>query len=169
MSNYGWCAVDLDGTLAYYDKWRGSEHVGEPVPAMLNRVQVLLASGTEVKIFTARVSPQAIALNNDTRENVVRPIEAWCLKHIGRILPITHEKDMAMIFLYDDRCKQVTANTGELVEEIAWQAIEERESLRSRVNVLEILGGVLIDHINDLGAPMTDQQWAASKEAFNRG
>ena len=26
----GWIGVDLDGTLAHYDKWRGVEHVGDP-------------------------------------------------------------------------------------------------------------------------------------------
>jgi len=24
--------VDLDGTLAMYDGWRGSDHIGDPVP-----------------------------------------------------------------------------------------------------------------------------------------
>jgi len=52
----GWMAVDLDGTLAHYDRWRGIEHVGEPVPLMLERVQAWLAEGKTVKVFTARVA-----------------------------------------------------------------------------------------------------------------
>lgn len=35
----GWIGVDLDGTLAHYDRWRGIDHVGDPVPAMMNRVK----------------------------------------------------------------------------------------------------------------------------------
>ena len=30
----GWIGVDLDGTLAFYDMWRGMEHIGKPIPAM---------------------------------------------------------------------------------------------------------------------------------------
>lgn len=42
----GWIGVDLDGTLAYYSGWKGIEHVGDPVPAMINRVRAWLANGT---------------------------------------------------------------------------------------------------------------------------
>ena len=45
----GWIGVDLDGTLAYYDYWRGPEHIGEPIPAMLERVQRWLAEGKDVR------------------------------------------------------------------------------------------------------------------------
>lgn len=109
----GWIGVDLDGTLAHYDKWRGSQHIGDPIPAMQKRVKAWLAEGQEVRIFTARVSPQAIALNGETRQSVVRPIMSWCLAHIGCAVSVTHEKDMAMIQLWDDRCVQVIPNTGQ--------------------------------------------------------
>jgi len=29
MQRRGWIGVDLDGTLALYDRWRGIEHVGD--------------------------------------------------------------------------------------------------------------------------------------------
>ena len=35
----GWIAVDLDGTLAYYDVWRGEEHIGSPISDMFFRVK----------------------------------------------------------------------------------------------------------------------------------
>lgn len=108
----GWIGVDLDGTLAHYDKWRGSEHIGEPVMPMLLRVTQWLAAGVEVRIFTARVSPQACQLNNESLEAVRGHIDAWCQKHLGTALPVTHEKDMAMVQLWDDRCVQVIPNTG---------------------------------------------------------
>ena len=34
-----WIGVDLDGTLARYDGWRGLDRIGEPVPVMLARVR----------------------------------------------------------------------------------------------------------------------------------
>jgi len=34
-----WIGVDLDGTLAKYGEWRGVEHIGEPIPPMVDRVK----------------------------------------------------------------------------------------------------------------------------------
>ena len=46
----------------------------------------------------------------------VRPhIEAWCLKHIGQIIPVTNVKDYGMEELWDDRAVQVEANTGRVL------------------------------------------------------
>lgn len=113
MSNFnGWIGVDLDGTLAEYSSWKGSGHIGEPVPRMLARVRAWIGEGRNVRIFTARVSPEACALNGDLREKVVKVIQDWCLVHLGVSLPVTHEKDMAMVQLWDDRCVQVISNTG---------------------------------------------------------
>ena len=108
----GWIAVDLDGTLAEYNGWKGAGYIGAPVPLMLKRVQEWIIKGEDVRIFTARVSPQSIKVNNDTLENTVKPIQDWCEKHVGVVLPVTHEKDMAMVQLWDDRCVQVIPNTG---------------------------------------------------------
>lgn len=100
----GWIGVDLDGTLAHYDKWRGIEHIGEPVPAMLERVKVWLAEGREVRIFTARIA--------EDDPEVFRVVREWCLVHTGHPLPITCVKDFGMIELWDDRCVQIEKNTG---------------------------------------------------------
>lgn len=43
----------------------------------------------------------------------------WCLKNLGFLPEITHEKDPSIVEFYDDRAKQVIPNTGELVEDIA--------------------------------------------------
>lgn len=53
-----WIGVDLDGTLAHYDYWRGFDHIGEPIPLMADRVKQWLADGIEVRIVTARVSSE---------------------------------------------------------------------------------------------------------------
>jgi hypothetical protein len=108
----GWIGVDLDGTLARYDGWKGIEHVGEPIPAMLNRVKKWLAEGREVKIFTARM-----ACEGDTRREVIQAIHDWCVRNGLPKLQITNVKDFAMIELYDDRCVQVEMNTGRLIGE----------------------------------------------------
>ncbi len=129
MSNHGWIGVDLDGTLAHYDGWKGVDHIGEPVPAMLARVKQWLAEGHDVRIFTARVcisARYAAVAPSTCMEDGSRSARGWCVitayinawleKHLGRTLPITNEKDLAMVQLWDDRCVQVVPNTGARVD-----------------------------------------------------
>lgn len=105
----GWVGVDLDGTLAHYDEWRGVNHIGAPVPAMVTLVKAMIAAGRDVRIFTARVAYEPEG--SWARE----VIQNWCAEHLGVILPVTNVKDFGMIALYDDRCIQVEQNTGRLI------------------------------------------------------
>lgn len=102
MAEHGWIGVDLDGTLAVYDEWRGPEHIGEPVPAMLARVKMWLWQGIKVKIMTARAGDPKFET----------PIRLWLRKHDIGGCDITNQKDFDMIELWDDRCVQVEPNTG---------------------------------------------------------
>lgn len=113
----GWIGVDLDGTLAHYDGWNGENHIGEPIPAMVNRVKSWLSEGREVRIFTARVyEPMEIGPlgipEPMSKKHVVSLIERWCEQHIGVKLPVTNLKDYGMIELWDDRAVRVQINTG---------------------------------------------------------
>lgn len=109
----GWIGVDLDGTLAQYDGWRGAAFIGAPVPAMVERIQRWLANDIEVRIVTARVSASPIDRARQEEVVVARAaIIAWCQEHIGVTLPVTCQKDMSMIELWDDRVVLVEANTG---------------------------------------------------------
>ena len=109
----GWIGVDLDGTLAEYEGWKGADHIGKPIPLMVERVKQWIAEGKEVKIFTARVSS-----NNPIRQESENNITKWCKEYIGRVLPITAEKDYGMIELWDDRCIQVVPNLGIAVQDL---------------------------------------------------
>lgn len=109
-SSQGWIGVDLDGTLAYYDEWRGVTHIGAPIPVMVERVKRWLVEGKDVRIFTARVS-------GFDEETAYETIRAWCRVVFGKELLITCTKDYRMIALYDDRCIQVEPNTGRLIGE----------------------------------------------------
>lgn len=103
-----WIGVDLDGTIARYDGWRGALHIGEPIPRMVARVRAWLKEGQSVRIFTARVAePDAV-----TRAAIIEAISAWCAEHVGERLPVTNVKDYAMVELWDDRAVQVVQNTG---------------------------------------------------------
>jgi hypothetical protein len=97
-----WIGVDLDGTLAYHNKFRGIDHIGKPIPIMLYRVRKWIEKGYRVKIVTARASdPEAIPA-----------VELWLKKHGLEGLEVTNEKDYDMVELWDDRAVRVMCNTG---------------------------------------------------------
>lgn len=108
----GWIGVDLDGTLAQYDGRRGSDHIGPPVPLMLERVKRWLAEGRTVKIFTARVAGHGLPLIGGGTEDAISPVKEWCRQHIGQELEVTNVKDFGMIELWDDHAVTVQKNTG---------------------------------------------------------
>ena len=110
----GWIGVDLDGTLAKYDRWIAPDHIGSPVPEMLERVKKWLAEGQDVRIFTARVWSDGTPERNDQAKLARLAIVAWCREHFGQVLQITCVKDFGMIALYDDRAVRVETNTGKL-------------------------------------------------------
>lgn len=117
MSN-GWIGVDLDGTLAHYDGWKGPTHIGEPIPAMLERVKKWLSEGKDVRIFTARVYADSHdSVRKDDAMYARTAIQRWCRKYIGQQLLVTCIKDYGMIELWDDRAVQVIPNTGQPVSE----------------------------------------------------
>ncbi len=106
----GWIGVDLDGTLAEYNGWVSELHIGEPIPAMAERVRTWISEGREVRIFTARVGKQG--RSESTIDEIRTAIQNWTEKHLGVRLAVTNEKDYGMVELWDDRAIRVIANTG---------------------------------------------------------
>ena len=112
-----WIGVDLDGTLAKDDGWKGIEHIGEPIQPMVDKVKRWRKAGKNVKIFTARVD-----------EPKAEPyIRAW-LTGLGLgDLEITNVKDRYMKELWDDRARRVKKNHG-VAEDTAfplWYALNQ--------------------------------------------
>tara|TARA_Y100000310_G_C20691139_1_gene822291 strand:- start:3564 stop:3938 length:375 start_codon:yes stop_codon:yes gene_type:complete len=100
-----WIGIDLDKTLAYYDEWKGIEHIGKPIKPMVDILLDYINKGIKVKIFTARVhEPKSIPY-----------IKKWLKDNNLPDLEITNVKDFSMKILYDDRCVQVEPNTGKLI------------------------------------------------------
>ena len=124
----GWIGVDFDGTIAYYDGWKGPTELGDPIPAMIARVKQWLAEGREVRIFTARVGACGLANKDGTADDQTfaaqqrAAIEKWCEKHVGIALPVTATKDFGMVELWDDRAVQVQPNTGNPIAEF-WRHV----------------------------------------------
>lgn len=102
--------VDLDGTLAV-QKTNGYEReIGEPISPMIEIIKEEIKNGAEVKIFTARASDW-------TDELEKLDIERFCVKHFGRVLPITALKEHYIDVYYDDRAIRVEKNTGKLLDD----------------------------------------------------
>jgi hypothetical protein len=100
-----WIAVDLDGTLAWYDQNHDINIIGDPIEETLFRVKQWVAEGIEVRIFTARAAV----------EDMVQPVKDWLSKHDLPDLTVTNLRDNQLIQMWDDRCIQVETNTGEIL------------------------------------------------------
>ena len=107
-----WAGFDLDGTLAKYDGWKGVDHIGDPVPAMVLMARLLHSMGKKVKVLTARVAPRDDGQGGDKARKYV---EEWCEKNLGFVPEITHVKDASMAVLFDDRAIAVEQNTGKVL------------------------------------------------------
>lgn len=116
-----WIGVDLDGTLAYYDKWVAWNCIGEPIPLMLERIKNWIAEGKTIKIFTARVAfpydTCKVTGENFTQLEITIEIQNWLVKQGLPRLQVTATKDFNMVELWDDRCIQVIPNTGKSLAE----------------------------------------------------
>lgn len=113
-----WVGVDFDGTLAIYNGWKGDNHLGEPIAAMVWRIKDWLSQNIKVKIFTARVGCSGYdngeGLDDEAFASKQRElIKEWCRKHIGQELEVTATKDFHMIELWDDRAIHVISNTSD--------------------------------------------------------
>lgn len=114
-----WVGIDLDRTLAYYDKYQGPGDIGAPIQPMVDMVKFMLERGDDVRIFTARVylpkDPNMRELEDYMAAHVA--IENFCEEQFGRRLPITCSKDSRCVGLYDDIAYRVEANTGKILSE----------------------------------------------------
>ena len=141
----GWIGIDLDGTLAEYDGWKGVEHIGKPIPSMVERVKSWIIEGKDVRIFTARV---CMSQSKKDFTTAYEAIAAWCRKYIGKELKITAEKDWKMIKLWDDRCVSVIPNTGEIIPLDSNERVKELEAERDRLR--EALQVIASGHLSGM-------------------
>jgi hypothetical protein len=111
-----WVGIDLDGTLAYYEK-HIEGYIGDPVPIMMQRVKQMIKEGKTVKIFTARAED----------EKNIPLIKEWLKKHGLEGLEVTNKKDHEMVALYDDRAFQVIKNLGITLNELFQHTRKEGE------------------------------------------
>jgi hypothetical protein len=105
-------AIDLDGTLAHYDGWKGPGIIGDPIPEMVEKVKLFMANGFAFWVFTARIAPDStIEIKGDAFQEHVAILE-WLRKHEIPITDVTCIKHKFFCEFWDDRAKHVVPNTG---------------------------------------------------------
>ncbi len=112
-----WIGVDFDRTLVYNDHFRGLDHVGAPIPAMVEQVRQWLSVGMDVRIFTARVSHDGSPWRMAQAMVGRMAIEQFCREQFGRVLHVTCEKNWDCAQIWDDRAVQVIPNTGVTIQD----------------------------------------------------
>jgi hypothetical protein len=70
-------ALDVDGTLAFYNGWKGLDHFGDPIPGAVEFTKQL-AKYYDIVIFTCRCTPDLHRLSANLLENKVK---AWLDEH----------------------------------------------------------------------------------------
>lgn len=108
-------AVDWDGTLVEYHKYRGPFVYGSPILKMVDRVKYWLAEGHEVIIWTSRVSADH---DIDQIKKEATTIQ-FALRDMG--LPpllVTANKWIRITEFWDDRAVRVERNTGNICEDL---------------------------------------------------
>ncbi|MCK9154528.1 MAG: hypothetical protein M0P12_00290 [Paludibacteraceae bacterium] len=116
-----WIGFDFDGTLAFYDRIMTIDpltgksdplYIGNPIPKTVELAKDWINMGVEIRIITARVSSLPFLEKSPQEQKVILLIQDWCLKHLGKKLPVSCEKDKNMFCLYDDRTIQLIKNKG---------------------------------------------------------
>lgn len=101
--------IDFDGTIAT-QKDGYQREIGEPIMPMIDRINKWIKQGHNITIFTARAD------YSDLMEKI--DIEIFCVKHFGRVLPITAIKHHECDLYIDDKAIRVERNTGKLLNNI---------------------------------------------------
>ncbi|TXI06504.1 MAG: hypothetical protein E6Q76_09640, partial [Rhizobium sp.] len=128
-------AVDLDGTLAAYDGWKGSDHFGDPLPGAAEFLKDL-AQTHRILIFTTRTKDDDPALlrtgNAQNRHALASLVRGWLDRHQMPYddVYIGQGKPIADVYV-DDRAVAVPPNPAPDDYTRALDAIRQRSVLKA--------------------------------------
>lgn len=98
--------VDLDGTLAYFERWGEVNEIGEPT-SIKYWIKFWLSKNIEVVIFTARAY----------KKEAIPFIKKWLLLNgLPPDLRITNVKGLDCDLIFDNNAREVINNTGLIVD-----------------------------------------------------
>lgn len=99
-----WLAVDLDGTLAEYHGFQGVDHIGNPVPSVVEALKERYRQGWKIAIFTARLEDD----DGTAESHIVKWLMHWDIPSHE----ITNKKRKVFREFWDDRAVQIIPNVG---------------------------------------------------------
>lgn len=89
--------VDLDGTLAKYDRWRGADHFGEPVPGAREAIFEMHSWGWLIIVYTTRGNKASVEKWLDDHEIYFDEVNSFAHNPDG-----CSDKPIATVY-FDDR------------------------------------------------------------------
>lgn len=139
--------IDLDGTLAYYNTWKGPTNIGKPIKSMVEKVKGWLDNGVKVVIFTTRLNTDGNDDPIEDRGEVEKAVKDWCKENLGQELEVTDKKGF-FHQVYDDRAVGIVKNTGKTRDELMLTAINElKERGRADSSILKAVIEILKDAV----------------------
>ena len=170
MATDKWLAVDLDGTLAVYDGWKGEDHIGDLVLPIAEKIKQRVNDGWKVAIFTARVSGQA-----SEAAHAKYIIWEWLgdnkIAHF--ISCITAVKGKHFTEFWDDRAIAVAKNHGFFKEEWLRSKLEieqaEVKRLQGLLYAKDIQSATAMDNLqqdNDVQSTPAENSVSEQKDKF---
>jgi len=113
-------AIDLDGTLAHYDHWRGPEHIGAPVTEAMTICHLLHKAGIKVVVYTCRTNRTMNEISGVNTARMIRDIEAWLHEWDLGFIHVSEDEGKPFAHAYiDDRAVYFKRNGGDLLETIS--------------------------------------------------
>lgn len=104
----GYILVDLDHTLGHYTTHKEQGlNIGDPIPAMVERIKRWLKDGEDVRIFTARASRADFKGSDEEKM-----IQEWCESVFGHPLQIQNWKCFDCKAIWDNIAVTVEVNSG---------------------------------------------------------
>lgn len=117
-------AIDLDGCLAHYDEWCGPDHIGAPVPSMVQICHWLHDNGYRVLVNTCRLNKTNNREYKVDTERAIATIREWLNDHDLPFIEISIDDGKPFAHAYvDDRGVSFNKN-GDNVERVL-QDIQE--------------------------------------------
>lgn len=126
--------LDLDGVLARYEGWKGSEHIGTPLPGALD-FATSLAEFADIVIFTSRCSQDTAAESSRTidpakmRIRIIDWLEKYKIPYVD--VYVGQGKPRASAFI-DDRAVPCSPQTVKGAFESALKQTREVIGIRGR-------------------------------------
>lgn len=120
-------AVDLDGTLAEYDGWKGIEDIGMPYDGARKFVRTLRERGYKVIIHTCRINPK----NSSGDVDALNVVSRWLNTHGIEVDEIWTGQGKPIASAYvDDKAVVCTPHMmGEAGYSMAIEAIDGRSKI----------------------------------------